>query len=96
MVGNITPNLEDIQTFWRNVWENPATHKKMAHWLKLEKKKMEKIPYMSFNGITKDEVKQILAGAPNWKSAGPDKIQNFWYKKLTCTHEKISKMLTEC
>ena len=31
----------------------------------------------------------------NWKAAGPDKIQNFWYKKLTSTHEHLAKQITD-
>lgn len=31
----------------------------------------------------------------NWNAAGPDKIQNYWYKNFTSKHVKICKMITE-
>ena len=31
----------------------------------------------------------------NWKVAGPDHIQGFWFKKATCLHPKLKQHLQE-
>ena len=37
--------------------------------------------------MTKEQVKKIL----NWKSPGPDGVQNDWLNKLTILHKHIAK-----
>ena len=45
--------------------------------------------------ITKDDVKRKLKSMPDWKGAGPDKIQGFWLKSFTAVHEVLATVLTE-
>ena len=33
---------------------------------------------------------------PNWKSPGPDLVQEFWLKKLSSLHERVRSQLKEC
>ena len=33
---------------------------------------------------------------PDWKGAGPDKIQGFWLKSFTAVHEVLATVLNEC
>ena len=46
--------------------------------------------------ITKDDVKRTLKSMPDWKGAGPDKIQGFWLKSFTAVHEVLATVLNEC
>ena len=46
--------------------------------------------------ITKDDVKRKLKSMPDWKRAGPDKIQSFWLKSFTAVHEVLATVLNEC
>lgn len=39
-----------------------------------------------------DEVREAMREISNWKSAGPDKIQNIWVKKLTSTHVQLVRL----
>ena len=32
----------------------------------------------------------------NWKAAGPDHVQEFWFKKATSLHPKLIQHLLEC
>jgi len=41
-------------------------------------------------------MKKVIAKAQNWKAPGPDKIQNFWYKRLPATHPMILKLINKC
>ena len=45
--------------------------------------------------ITKDDVKRKLKSMPDWKGAGPDKIQGFWLKSFTAVHEVLATVLNE-
>ena len=45
--------------------------------------------------ITKDDVKRKLKSMPDWKGAGPDKIQGFWLKSFTAVYEVLATVLTE-
>ena len=45
--------------------------------------------------ITKNDVKRKLKSMPDWKGAGPDKIQGFWLKSFTAVHEVLATVLTE-
>ena len=33
---------------------------------------------------------------PDWKGAGPDKIQGFWWKSFTAVQEVLATVLNEC
>ena len=33
---------------------------------------------------------------PNWKSAGPDLVQEFWLKNFSSLHERVRLQLKEC
>ena len=46
--------------------------------------------------ITKDHVKRKLKSMPDWKGAGPDKIQGFWLKSFTALHGVLVEALNEC
>ena len=43
--------------------------------------------------ITKDDVKRKLKSMPDWKGAGPDKIQGFWLKSFIAVHEGCSRIV---
>ena len=45
--------------------------------------------------ITKDDVKRTLKSMPDWKGAGPDKIQGFWLKSFAAVHEVLATVLNE-
>ena len=46
--------------------------------------------------ITTGSLKKILARMPNWKSPGPDLVQEFWLKNFHSLHERVRLQLKEC
>jgi len=42
---------------------------------------------MKDNEISVGALKEVLRRLHNWKTAGPDEIQNFWYKQLSLIHK---------
>ena len=89
------PNAEDVTTFWKRIWSKKVEHKRHAEWIDKAK---EKMPYEKQNivKITKDDVKRKLKSMPDWKEAGPDKIQGFCLKSFTAVHEVLATVLNEC
>ena len=41
------------------------------------------------------ELKRAIARMSNWKAAGPDHVQGFWFKKATSLHPKLKQHLQE-
>ena len=89
------PNAEDVTAFWKRIWSKKVEHERHAEWIGKAK---EKMPYEKKNivKITKDDVKRKLKSMPDWKEAGPDKIQSFWLKSFTAVHEVLATVLNEC
>ena len=58
--------------------------------VKLMLKKQENID------ITTGSLKKTLGRMPNWKSPGPDLVQEFWLKSFSSLHERVKLQLKEC
>ena len=89
------PVAEESKQFWGNIWSQSADHKKDAKWLQdlrseVNVKKQEKID------ITTGSLKKILGRMPNWKSPGPDLVQEFRLKSFSGLHERVRLQLKEC
>ena len=89
------PVAEESKQFWGNIWSQSADHKKDAKWLQdlrseVNVKKQEKVD------ITTGSLKKILGRMPNWKSPGPDLVQEFWLKNFSSLHERVRLQLKEC
>ena len=44
---------------------------------------------MKDHKITKSELIKVLGKTQNWKAAGVDKIQNYWYINFTTLHDRM-------
>ena len=64
-----------------------------AAWLKLEKQRVSGISKMETTNITVSDISRVLKKAQNWIAPGPDMVQNFWYKHLTCVHPVLDKWM---
>ena len=81
------PVAEESKQLWGNIWNHSVDHKKDVKWLhdlqsEVTVKKQEKID------ITTGSLKKILGRMPNWKSPGPDLVQEFWLKNFSSLHER--------
>ena len=89
------PNAEDATAFWKGIWSTKVEHKRDAGWIGKVKENMPSEKQNTVN-ITKDDVKRKLKSMPDWKGAGPDKIQGFWLKSFTALHGVLAAALNEC
>ena len=92
---NITepPQKEDIERFWKPLYENEKEFNKNAIWLNDYKSSLDTITPAEFNDIEPKEITNSSSKFSNWKSPGIDKLQNFWWNKLTSLHPKIANVM---
>ena len=89
------PNVEDTTAFWKGIWSTKVEHKRDAGWIGKVKEKMPSEKQNTVN-INEDDFKRKLKSMPDWKGAGPDKIQGFWLKSFTALHGVLAAALNEC
>ena len=71
-------------------------HNRDSEWLKKVKEKLRDTTKQENVIITVKELKRAIARRPNWKAAGPDHVQGFWFKKANSLHPKLEQHLQEC
>ena len=83
-----------VENFWRSLWEKVDSGNPDAEWIKeIKNKFIELIPNVyEGNLVVNDYVaSKAIKKKKNWTSHGPDKITNFWWKKL----KSVSSMCTK-
>ena len=79
---------EESKQFWENIWSQSADHEKDAKWLQDLRSEVNVRKQQEID-ITTGRLKKILGRMPNWKSPGPDLVQEFWLKNISTLHERI-------
>ena len=82
------PDAEESKKVWGDIWTESVDHTRDVKWLKdlqseVNVTKQEKVD------ITKESLKKILGRMPNWKSPGPDLVQEFWLKNFSRLHVRV-------
>ena len=90
------PDPNESTEFWSKLWSEPVEHNRDADWLENVKEKLRGTPRQQNVTITVKGLKQAIARMSNWKAAGPDHVQGFWFKKATSLHSKLKHHLKEC
>ena len=75
-INNGKPNAEESKQFWRNIWDNEKELETNAKWLRELRAENDNMKQNDINitEMIKEQVKKI----PNWKSPGPDGVQDYW------------------
>ena len=92
----VSPNPTEATQFWSDIWSQPGSHNADAEWLSNIQGSLQDIRQQQEQTITKKDVKEGVRRMSNWKSAGPEFVQGFWFKQITNLHESIAKHLQEC
>jgi hypothetical protein len=79
-----------VRKYWGSLLGNAKQHNTNAEWLKEEETEMENIPQDQWSDITIEQMKTTTSKLSNWKSAGPDQVQNFWVKYFTVIHPALT------
>lgn len=87
------PDINTIQHYWENIWSSPIEHNPHASWTTIEADEVGNINAMPEITISKEDVTQVAKRIHNWKAPGSDKIQNYWLKYFTSSHEYLANTL---
>ena len=80
------PSEEDVNTFWRGIYEDDRDHNDQANWIQVVEEQLRGRPRMEDQPITDEEFQRKLRTMKNFKSPGPDQLTNFWLKTLPALH----------
>ena len=61
---------EACLSFWKNIWDNEATHNTNAEWLPYVRQELAKTADQSYPTIILDHVSKRVKGMANWSSSG--------------------------
>lgn len=90
-----TPDPVEVMAFWSNIYENQKPHNKEADWLRQQKEEAQNQEKMEWVELEVKDIEGKLSPAANWKAPGPDRIPNFWLKRLTATHHQLTRNINE-
>ena len=79
-------NIEEASNFWKELWEKKSTGNKCASWLEEEKTAINpRVPAPSSEDIfilEREKAVKVIRKKRNWSASGPDRITNFWWKRV--------------
>ena len=88
------PVAEESTQFCGYIWSQSADHKDVK-WLQDLRSEVNVKRQETIDIIT-GSLKKILCSMPNWKSPGPDLVQEFLLKNFSILHERVRLQLKEC
>ena len=84
------PSINEIDSFWRKILENEVNHRHEVTWIAEIKRAFKHLEADQWRDFTVEEITTAIKQTSNWKSPGPDKVHNFWIKKLTVLHPMLT------
>ena len=99
-ISKETPDPEDAQRFWNNIWSPKGKFNVNASWINdyenfiLEPE--NELEEMEDVTISTEDLKEGISRMANWKAPGPDGVRGFWFKKFVSVHPKLVKALERC
>ena len=86
------PPKEEVDRFWKGIYEDERMFNNQAEWLEQIKNSQEttNIEQMEHVAITKKEIEDVIKKSSNWKTPGPDRVQNVWLKKIRTLLEPLT------
>ena len=91
---NEMPSKEEIQSFWKPLYENKKCYNKNAQWIEDYEKSLH-VNKNIFSDILVSEVKSKIQKFGFWKSPGIDNLQNYWWHKFHASHNQLTKIYNE-
>jgi hypothetical protein len=81
------PEKEEVDNFWRELYENNVEHNIEVCWIK---KQYQQNSSMEWSLVCEKDVAEALRTTLKWKAPGREQIVNFCLKQLTATHKLIA------
>ena len=83
------PDNDAMCSFWRDIWSVPVNHTE-GDWTREVEQACDPIPQMGAITISPQDLARAVRPLPNWKSPGPDGLQNFWIKWFQSSHARLA------
>jgi hypothetical protein len=84
---NDHPHMEEVELYWKSLWEEKVQHNEKADWIKREEK--EKIDSMNWMPIKTTETTSFLSKL----TTGSLLEANYWLRAFPATHSYITKFI---
>ena len=92
---NVFTDIDEASKYWRELWEARGSGNCTAEWLKdVEEAVNAKVPpptNESVYTLTTEQVAKTIRKKKNWSAPGPDRIANYWWKRIDVLHEGVAK-----
>ena len=88
--------VEKYQDFWSKIWSEEVGHNEGASWFEDVEVELSKTEVQEDISITVEDIRNGVSKIANWKAAGPDLAQGFWFKKLAGLHSRFQECLQDC
>ena len=80
--GAEQPDPIEATTFLRKIWSEEVSHNERASWLEEVEQEFSAIEVQEDINITTEDIRTGVSKMANWKAAGPNLVQGYWFKKL--------------
>ena len=94
--GAEQPDPIEATTFWRKIWSKEVSHNERASWLEEVEQEFSTKEVQEDINITIEDIRTGVSKMANWKAAGPDLVQGYWFKKLPGLHARLQLHLQDC
>ncbi|XP_014293278.1 uncharacterized protein, partial [Halyomorpha halys] len=81
---------DDIEAYWRSVWEKSTCHNENAPWIEEEMRSFVNASEMPEGTITVNDVMETVKNLKNWWASGSDGIQNYWIKRFQSLYQLLA------
>ncbi|XP_047501186.1 uncharacterized protein LOC125047119 [Penaeus chinensis] len=93
--GKEQPDPIEATTFWRKIWSEEVINNEQATWLEQVEQEFSSIEVQEDINITMEDIRTGVSKMANWKAAGPDLVQGYWFKKLPGLHPRLQLHLQD-
>ncbi|XP_037776982.1 uncharacterized protein LOC119573954 [Penaeus monodon] len=80
----------------QKIWSEEVIHNEQASWLEQVDQEFSAIEVQEDINITMEDIRTGVSKMANWKAAGPDLVQGYWFKKLPGLHPRLQLHLQDC
>lgn len=84
------PNKEQIDTYWRSIFETEVTYNEDATWIP-----ESSLSIFVWAETTPKDIEVVLKKTQGWKCPGKDKIPNFWLKNLPSIYQPLANVFNK-
>ena len=94
MIHRIITDVNEVSSFWKALWESEGDGKIQTEWLDeircVVSENIPELPEGPFE-LCAEQAKKVILKKRNWSAPGPDRIVNYWWKRVNVVHDGIGE-----